>query len=157
MRIPLDYYRILGIPIQVTSEQLHQAYQDRSLQLPRREYSEYAITTRKQLLDEAYEILSNPEKRQEYDARFLEKTYPIENTGSDLPSPETGQTQESFLDHHTAWIDIRPQQLVGSLLLLQELGEYELVIRLGKSYLNEGTPAAKITNSEKKSRIQSGF
>jgi hypothetical protein len=42
VRIPLDYYRILGLPIQATAEQLSQAYRDRALQLPRREYSDAA-------------------------------------------------------------------------------------------------------------------
>ncbi|QYO62996.1 PAS domain S-box protein [Leptolyngbya sp. 7M] len=43
MRIPLDYYRILGLPIQATAEQLQQAHRDRIQQLPRREFSEAAI------------------------------------------------------------------------------------------------------------------
>jgi len=49
----LDYYRILGLPIQASAEQLQQAYRDRTLQLPRREYSETAIMARKQLLEAA--------------------------------------------------------------------------------------------------------
>ena len=32
MRIPLDYYRILGVPIQAIDTQLSQAYHDRALQ-----------------------------------------------------------------------------------------------------------------------------
>ena len=71
MRIPLDYYRILGVPIQATSGQLKQAYQDRSLQLPRREYSHSAIAVQKHLFEEAYQILSNSEQRQNYDAQFF--------------------------------------------------------------------------------------
>ena len=63
MRIPLDYYRILGLPIQATAEQLQQAYRDRTLQLPRREYSEAAIAARKQLLEKAYAVLSTPKQR----------------------------------------------------------------------------------------------
>ncbi len=70
MRIPLDYYRILGLPIQATAEQMRQAHRDRTQQLPRREYSEVAIQARKQLIDEAYAILSDPEERQTYDVSF---------------------------------------------------------------------------------------
>lgn len=73
MQIPLDYYRILGVPIQATDEQLQQAYGDRSSQLPRREYGEFAIASRKLLLDQAYHILVDSEKRLAYDADFLEK------------------------------------------------------------------------------------
>jgi len=58
VQIPLDYYRILGLPIQATAEQLRQAHRDRSLQLPRREFSEVAIEARKQLIDEAHQVLS---------------------------------------------------------------------------------------------------
>ena len=75
MRIPLDYYRILGLPIQATAEQMRQAHQDRTQQLPRREYSEVAITARKELIDEAYAVLSDPEQRQAYDVNFLAKAY----------------------------------------------------------------------------------
>ena len=62
--VPLDYYRILGLPIQATAEQLQQAHRDRSRQFPRREYSDIAIDSRKQLIDEAYAVLSDPEERQ---------------------------------------------------------------------------------------------
>lgn len=73
MRIPLDYYRILGLPIQATPEQLKQAHRDRTLQLPRREYSDLAIAARKQLIDEAYAILSDADQRNAYDMGFLAK------------------------------------------------------------------------------------
>ena len=136
MRIPLDYYRILGLPIQATAEQLSQAYRDRTLQLPRREYSEAAIASRKQLLDEAYAVLSDPEQRSAYDATFLVKTYEQE------PAPQialgttgTSKATDSSIDPHTPSIEIKNEQFVGALLILQELGEYELVLKLGQPYL----------------------
>lgn len=113
MRIPLDYYRILGIPIQADGQQLSQAYHDRALQLPRREYSDLAINTRKQLLDEAYSVLANPEERSRYDANFLNS-----------PDPQSPS------------LDITSNQLLGALLLLHELGEYELVLQLAQSLLD---------------------
>ena len=138
MRIPLDYYRILGVPIQATADQLSQAYQDRTLQLPRREYSDAAITARKQLLDEAYGILSDPEQRSEYDASFLAKTYELESKGQiDLPLEDKEKLGSSEFDPHTPWIEIAPEQFIGSLLILQELGEYELVLNLGHPYLTK--------------------
>ncbi|MGL5066120.1 MAG: J domain-containing protein, partial [Microcoleus sp.] len=79
MLIPLDYYRILGLPIQATAEQLQQAHRDRTLQLPRREYSEVSIVARRQLLDEACAVLSDSDQRQAYDANFLAKTYDRES------------------------------------------------------------------------------
>ncbi|MEA5421554.1 IMS domain-containing protein [Spirulina sp. CCNP1310] len=118
MRIPLDYYRILGIPIQADGQQLSQAYHDRALQLPRREYSDLAINTRKQLLDEAYSVLANPEERSRYDANFLNS-----------PDPQSPS------------LEINNNQLLGALLLLHELGEYELVLQLAQPLID---PKAKL-------------
>lgn len=138
MRIPLDYYRILGVPIQAHREQLEQAYQDRSQQLPRKEYSQNAIAMRKQLLKQAYEVLSAPETRTEYDAQFLgnisapESPFPME-----LPLTETEEKENSFLPSSIPWLDLEPEQLSGALLILQELGEYEIVINLGDTYLRQ--------------------
>ena len=115
MQIPLDYYRILGLPMQATAEQLEQAHRDRTLQLPRREYSEFAIQSRKQLIDAAYVALKDSGTRQAYDAQLLE-------AGAEPAS-----------------IEIYEQQLIGALLVLLELGEYELVIRLGRPYLTSGS------------------
>ncbi|MEZ2303053.1 MAG: IMS domain-containing protein [Microcoleus sp.] len=161
MLIPLDYYRILGLPIQATAEQLQQAHRDRTLQLPRREYSEVAIVARKQLLDEAYAVLSDSEGRKAYDASFLAKTYDRESeagilgqhprlkasTGAAtvLQEAETDWQESGVLDAtpdpHTPSIEIDDNQFVGVLLVLQELGEYELVQKLGRPYLNNGSSA----------------
>ncbi|MCT7948752.1 IMS domain-containing protein [Ancylothrix sp. C2] len=148
MRIPLDYYRILGLPIQATAEQLQQAHRDRSVQLPRREYSEVAIVARKQLVDEAYSVLSDPEQHQAYDAGFLSKTYELNSViaNSARPSenangPSAAVSENGYhsgSDTHTPTIDIEDKQLVGALLILQELGEYELVLKLSQPYLSNG-------------------
>ncbi|OIP72034.1 MAG: molecular chaperone DnaJ [Oscillatoriales cyanobacterium CG2_30_40_61] len=147
MRIPLDYYRILGLPIQATPEQLKQAHRDRTLQLPRREYSDLAIAARKQLIDEAYAILSDADQRNAYDMGFLAKTYEPE---SEVKTPAFGKraTPESTalepaIDAHTPSIEIEDQQFVGALLLLHELGEYELVVKLCHPYLNTGSIGLK--------------
>lgn len=144
MRIPLDYYRILGLPIQATSEQLQQAYGDRAVQLPRREYSDVAIAARKQLLDEAYTVLSDPEKRANYDTSFLE---PSENTVSNHPPAseeasdplKTAKPTPPDLETYNPTLEIPSEQLVGALLILHELGEYELVLKLGRPYINNGS------------------
>lgn len=146
MRIPLDYYRILGLPIQATPEQLKQAHRDRTLQLPRREYSDLAITARKQLIDEAYAVLSEADQRQAYDMGFLAKTYEPE---SEIKTPVFGKRAsestalEPVIDSHTPSIEIEDQQFVGALLLLHELGEYELVVKLCQPYLSSGSIGLK--------------
>ena len=146
MYIPLDYYRILGLPIQATSEQLRQSHRDRTLQLPRREYSDAAIASRRQLLDEAHGILANPEQRQTYDANFLAKTY---NLAPEIPASLNGDgairtsLSDDRSDAHTPSIEIHDQQLIGALLILQELGEYELVLKLGRPFLTGGSASVK--------------
>lgn len=139
MRIPLDYYRILGLPIQATAEQLQQAFRDRTLQLPRREYSEAAINARRQLLDEAYSVLADPERRQTYDESFLAKTYESEQAEK-VVAAASGEIASALaaaaIDPNTPSIEIDDDQFVGALLILQELGEYELVLNLGRPHLS---------------------
>ncbi|BAY54206.1 DnaJ domain protein [Leptolyngbya boryana NIES-2135] len=109
--------------MQATADQLKQAHRDRTLQLPRREYSEAAIATRRSLLDQAYAVLSDPEQRKQVDETLLSTQY------------------ESDSDAIT--IEIDDQQLIGGLLILQELGEYELVLKIGRPYLSSGTATIK--------------
>jgi hypothetical protein len=151
VRIPLDYYRILGLPIQATAEQLQQAYRDRALQLPRREYSELAIAARKQLLDEAYAALSDPEQRAAYDATFLsnngdrsfasgqpsDQQVESRNGGAEVPG-------EADADPYTPTLDIQPDQFVGALLILHELGEYELLLKQSRPYLSSGSASVTL-------------
>lgn len=134
MLIPLDYYRILGLPIQATTPQLQQAYRQRSGQLPRPEYSQTAVATRQQLIDEAYARLSQGASRQAYDETFLAgggNTSPplLDAQGRRRAKPSTDRAE-------TPMLDLDDRQFVGALLLLQELGEYEQVLELGYPYLS---------------------
>lgn len=148
VRIPLDYYRILGLPIQATAEQLQQAHRDRTQQLPRREFSDAAIDARKELIDEAYAILSDLAQRQDYDAGFLAKSYELLEVGrSDLSSEEemgslplskNASNSDAGVDPYTPSVEIQESQFIGALLILLELGEYELVLKLGRPYLSSG-------------------
>ena len=133
MRIPLDYYRILGLPIQATIEQLEMANRDLIMQLPRREYSQIAIDSRKQLLDQAYGVLSDSDQRRTYDASFMDAIPKIEATTSVKAREKKPQSPS---------IEISEDQLVGALLLLLELGEYELVLQLGRPYLSSSKISA---------------
>ncbi|MBE9046785.1 DUF4101 domain-containing protein [Pleurocapsales cyanobacterium LEGE 10410] len=143
MRIPLDYYRILSVPIKATPEQLEQAKSDRLLQQPRREYSEQAIQARQELIQHSYKILSDPESRAAYDADFLVN---MQSLATAIP-PEIDETAETAeiapevtedvaLPSPNPTIEIPHSQLVGALLILHELGEYELVLRIGIDYFN---------------------
>jgi hypothetical protein len=125
VQIPLDYYRILGIPMAASEEQLRQAYGDRIVGLPRREYSHIAIAYRKKLIEEAYVVLSDPKERSEYDRVYLTHAY----------TPEDGRDRSVAVESKTLGIDISSEELIGSLMILQELGEYEQVLNLGRPYL----------------------
>ncbi|WP_414526605.1 IMS domain-containing protein [Nodularia chucula] len=150
MRIPLDYYRILGLPLAASDEQLRQSYSDRIVQLPRREYSQAAITSRKQLIEEAYAILSNPTERSSYDQLYLAHAYGPEGNGN---ATATGDNQTEAKntdpDIQSLSIDISQEELVGALLILEELGEYELVLKLGHNYLtnSNGVASARVANN----------
>lgn len=132
MQIPLDYYRILGLPVQATPEQLRHAHQDRTQQLPRQEYSEVAIAVRRQLLDDAYAVLSHSEHRQEYDRLLL----PVDEVSVDTAATVPISQLLSALDSKPPSIEVTDDQLIGALLILLELGEYELVLDIGRPYLS---------------------
>lgn len=113
MRIPLDLYQILGVPIQATPEQIEQAFADRCQQLPRQEYSKTAIAARTQLLQDAHAVLSDANARTAYDQSILAESAP----------PDIGS------------MELQESQLVGALLLLQEQSDYERIAHLGAEYL----------------------
>lgn len=143
MRIPLDYYRILGLPLAASDEQLRQAYSDRIVQLPRREYSSTAIYSRKQLIEQAYTVLLDAEKRKAYDQLYLAHVYTPSPT-TDEDNPETiADNNSKYQENQSLTIEICPEQFLGSLLILQELGEYELVLKLGRRHLvNKSSPVS---------------
>ncbi|MFN6517248.1 MAG: IMS domain-containing protein [Nostoc sp. CreGUA01] len=136
MRIPLDYYRILGLPLAASEEQLRQAYSDRIVQLPRREYSQAAISSRKQLIEEAYVVLSDPKQRSTYDHLYLAHAYDPDNIAAGTVAGENPkESHKRSVEAQNLGIDVSQDELVGALLILQELGEYELVLKLGRPYL----------------------
>ncbi|MEH2282358.1 MAG: IMS domain-containing protein [Nostoc sp.] len=150
MRIPLDYYRILGLPLAASEEQLRQAYSDRIVQLPRREYSQAAISSRKQLIEEAYVVLSDPKQRSTYDQLYLAHAYDPDNLAAAAVALENRpESTKRGTSTQSLGIEITQDELVGALLILQELGEYELVLKLGRPYLvnKNGAKSARKGNN----------
>ncbi|WP_319423156.1 IMS domain-containing protein [Pleurocapsa sp. FMAR1] len=149
MRIPLDYYQILSVPVKATSSQLEQAYSDRIRQQPRREYNDQAIQSRQELIKHAYQVLADPKQRANYDAQFLVNMQPVEfSIPEAIVSEENEESRESATESLiqedlpldvrviNPTIEVAPSQLIGALLILHELGEYELALRLGVDYFN---------------------
>ena len=120
MRIPLDYYQILGVPESNLSE-LEQAYQDRLLQLPRQEYSDAAIESRKQLITTAYQVLSDPAQRAKYAETQL--------------SPAFAEVNQDAPLYCRRELDLATEHFLGGLLILFEQGEYEEINSICMPYL----------------------
>ncbi len=148
MRIPLDYYQILSVPVKATSSQLEQAYSDRLLQQPRREYNDQAIQARQGLIKHAYQVLSDPKQRANYDAQFFVNMQPVLSIPEAISAAEESESNESATESLiqedlrldvpvvNPTIEVAPSQLIGALLILHELGEYELALQLGVDYFN---------------------
>ncbi len=128
VQILLDFYRILGVPHRVTLEQLQQAFDDRLQQLPRQEYSNAAIAARKQILEEAFVMLADPQKRQAYDEKISAQDEPL-------------------MDGSALGLDTPDKKLAGVLLVLQEIGAYPQILEIGKAYLERPIDLAKLPQS----------
>jgi ARC6-like, IMS domain/DnaJ domain len=113
MRIPLDYYQILGVPTAATVGQINQAYADRNLQQPRHEYTSTAIESRRKLLGDAYEVLAHPSERSQYDAAQME-------ANPHFPAGEQPPVS----------LEIPEDRLLGGLLIMSEIGEYERLLTI---------------------------
>jgi len=137
VRIPLDYYRIIGLPLQATAEQLEQAYQDKLRQTPHLEYTPTTLAARKELLDLAYQVLSDPEQRSEYDANYLLTTYEMEGEESIALPPIQSEEEAVAMTSQMPKLEVEtPQQFLGALLILYELGEYQRVRHLAEWVLS---------------------
>jgi curved DNA-binding protein CbpA len=128
VRIPLDYYQILGIPESNLSE-LEQAYQDRLHQLPRQGYSDAAIDSRKQLISFAYQVLSDPQRRSTYESA---QTPQISIGNGRDPAAKSFAADPL---RHSPDLEIAPEHFLGGLLILFEQGKYEEINSICMSYI----------------------
>lgn len=130
MRVPLDCYRILGLTHLSGLDKIHHAHRDRLLSMPRREYSDAAIASRKRIIDKAYEILTESAN-----------TNPSNTSASDdqLISDRLSDRQKDRANVRSI-VTLPPQieadekDFAGLLLILYELGESDKVLSLAKPY-----------------------
>ena len=138
MRITLDYYRILRVPIKAEASAITQAYEDLLQQISRQEYSQAAISARNRLLEKAYKVLSNSQSRAEYDRTFL-APLTAQTPKEEAAQEETEATPDSNVLTAPAPIEpcleVEPQLVPGVLIVLCELAEYHSAIELGKECL----------------------
>ncbi len=148
MQISLDYYRILGIPIQAESNLIEQAYQDRIIQLPHKGYSEYAITSRNNLLQQAYSVLSNEESRLEYESSFFSPVTEDEDVaGESEEAEESLSLSDENLDVvQNTVIEIDESLFIGTLITFLDLGEYELILSLSQPYIQDKSNLSNLSD-----------
>lgn len=131
MHIPLDHYRILGVPNDATLDQLQQAFEDRLQQLPRQQYSNTAIAARKQLLEESFVVLADSDRRALYD----------ESLKGESTDDESSVPGEKVKQHS---LNLSSKQLPGALLLLQEIGDYQTILEVGRDYFSQPIDLAQM-------------
>jgi curved DNA-binding protein CbpA len=153
VQICLDYYRILGLPIQTSSDRIELAYRDRSQQLPQHEYSEAALVSRQALLSEACEILSNPKQRLAYDTLILKTirtsaTPEKSETENSVSSEDTELTEPPKELYAPLTLDITSDKFLGALLILYELGEYQQILQLVHPYLEKSPVSFNLESDE---------
>ena len=136
MRVPLDCYRILGLTHLSGLDKVHQAHRDRLLSMPRREYSDAAIASRKRIIDKAYETLTDRDRLNPTNVSTANADE-VSDADSDRPvltlPPQIEADEKDF---------------AGLLLILYELGESEKVLSLAKPYYDpeeSGYQSARIS------------
>ena len=72
-----DYYKILGVERNATDKNIRQAYRDLTRDLQNASPGDLATQERLNQVNEAYQVLSDPDDRRQYDA--LAEPAPVEN------------------------------------------------------------------------------
>jgi DnaJ-class molecular chaperone len=84
-----DYYRILGLPPSATAQEINTAYRALALKYhPDTSHTASDTVSDFRHLTEAYDVLSDPTKRREYDCR-VRKTSSTPAPGNHAPNTET--------------------------------------------------------------------
>ena len=112
MRVPLNYYSVLGCRHAASMESLKKGYMASVESKPEDGYSEAAVKSRKELIEAAYGVLSNPLTREQYDQRMIDR----DGTSAD-GSP---------------LVEIPFAQLPGAMALLHEIGAKDVVLQTGR-------------------------
>lgn len=102
--MPADYYQILGIPRDSTVEEIRKAYRIRAKLLHPDVSTKENAKLLFQLLNEAYQVLNNPEKRRWYDFKLK---YP---TTTGLKKPPQRRPAPNYESYYSAYTQNQQQQ-----------------------------------------------
>ncbi|KAG0459032.1 hypothetical protein HPP92_022160 [Vanilla planifolia] len=114
--LPIDFYQVLGAETHFLLDGIRRAYEARVSKPPLDGFSQEALIGRRQILQAAFDTLSNPTTREDYNCRLLEDA-------------------DSTLIFQVPW-----DKVPGALCVLQEAGEPEMVLQVGRSLLLEQLP-----------------
>lgn len=114
--LPIDFYQVLGAEAHFLADGIRRAYEARVSKPPQYGFSQEALIGRWQILQAAFDTLSSPNSRGDYNRGLTE-------------DPGSTITTHVPLD-----------KIPGALCLLQEAGEAEIVLQVGGSLLREWLP-----------------
>jgi curved DNA-binding protein CbpA len=94
MAEPLDYYRVLQVPRQASAAEIKQAFRRLARQVhPDLHPNDLEAAAQFKQLSEAYEVLSDPQRRSKYDGTPLEEAASAEDP---IPSTTQGKSAQSL-------------------------------------------------------------
>ncbi|MGK7910909.1 MAG: IMS domain-containing protein [Synechococcus sp.] len=129
MRVPLDYYRILSLPVHADPSSVERAFRSRLFQELWPGYSIEAMESRQRLLERAHQILSDPHTRDEYDKQ-LTVTDPL--------------------------LDVEPKELAAALAIQCENGEYQQALSSVQQVLRQTHPVPDLLLTQAIARLHLG-
>ncbi len=104
MELPIDHFRLLGVSPATDAQNVLRTLQHRLEKVPDQGFTLEAIRARADLLEASADVLSDPQRRQAYEAQLME----IEQVGEG--------------EGVAAGLDVAPSKDLGGLMLLLEAG-----------------------------------
>lgn len=98
----MDYYRILGVDFCASKSEIQKAYRNLAKKYhPDKNMSTYDdASTRFKVLKEAFDILSDDNKRRRYDSMYKRNNYDTDNSSYDVTIDDMGMSIHSMTIHN---------------------------------------------------------
>jgi len=98
------YYQVLDVPIAATTEEIRKAYRRKAKSVHPDVNPATDAAKKFVLLTEAFEILSDPEKRKVYDLRLRRDRRPATAARAAHRSPSSGNRPPTNQENYEAWV-----------------------------------------------------